>query len=182
MQQAMDAIGGFLGGGGAKAKRAPQQQADYMMEREEADYDDAMALMEAAPEPLADWQDEDRKAAAQGTNRLFFGAPVFANGEAVLFDSTTAAVPFAGTGQLSRLEVTFPQGALANLDSGLVLLLYVGDLAAPRIRVRLSDLMQQGGTRPLNILRGNGQVVRLVLKDASGAWAAQAPQFTVTVI
>jgi Ca-activated chloride channel family protein len=50
------------------------------------------------------------------------------------------------------------------------LLLFVDDLAAPRARVQLADLVRQGGVRPLNLRRGPGQRVRIVL---AGRWTGE---------
>jgi Ca-activated chloride channel family protein len=113
---------------------------------------------------------------------VFVGVPQFVGGEALLFDSArpddAARLPENVT--LSRLEVGFPEGAppaeqvtgpLA-VDAGLSLLLYVEELAEPRARIRLADLLRQGGARPLNIRRAGNSVVRLVLVDPNGAWAA----------
>ena len=55
------------------------------------------------------------------------------------------------------------------------------DLTAPRARVRLADLIRQGGERPLNVRRRAGQVVRLVLLDPAGAWAAGASALEVSL-
>lgn len=47
-------------------------------------------------------------------------------------------------------------------SEGAEFLLFVGDMARARARVRLSDLLG-GATRPLNITCADGQVLRLVL-------------------
>ena len=65
--------------------------------------------------------------------------------------------------------------------AGLTIALYVDDLTAPRARVRLADLIRQGGERPLNVRRQPGQVVRIVLLDPNGAWAAGAPSLEVAL-
>jgi Ca-activated chloride channel family protein len=48
--------------------------------------------------------------------------------------------------------------------------------------VRLADLIRQGGERPLNVRRQPGQVVRMVLHDPNGAWAAGAPALEVALV
>jgi Ca-activated chloride channel family protein len=117
------------------------------------------------------------------TSPLFSGVPAFTNGAAILFDSASdpdaSKVPEGVT--LSRLEVRFPDGTPDpdHLDPGLSLLLYVDDLSSPRARVRLADLVRQGGARPLNVRRLPGQVVRIVLLDPAGAWARNAPPVEV---
>jgi len=76
--------------------------------------------------------------------------------------------------------VTGSGGGDAGLvDDGLLLVLYVDDLAAPRARIRLTDLLRQGGTRPLNVRYQTGQTVRLVLLDPRSAWASGAPVIEV---
>jgi Ca-activated chloride channel family protein len=129
-------------------------------------------------------QSQSQSPAAQHAP-LFSGAPVFVNGRAVLFDSSRAEdkAKLSEAGLFSSLTVRFPDGNpdLDTLDPGLALLLYVEDLAAPRAHVRLADLIRQGGTRPLNITHRSGQVVWLVLTDAAGAWAQDAPSLEITL-
>jgi Ca-activated chloride channel family protein len=84
-------------------------------------------------------------------------------------------------GTITTLTVQFTDGAPANLDASLSLLLFVDDLSTPRARVRLADLLRQGGTRPVNLLKQRGQVVRLLLSDPNGAWANGAPKLTVAL-
>jgi Ca-activated chloride channel family protein len=116
---------------------------------------------------------------------LFSGVPSFSGGEAVLFDSSRSedAAVLPETATFVRLRVEFPAGTppTDSLDAGLSLLLFVDDLAAPRARVRLADLVRHGGERPLNLRREPGQVVRLVLADPAGAWAAAAPALKVSL-
>jgi Ca-activated chloride channel family protein len=84
-------------------------------------------------------------------------------------------------GTISRLTVRFPAGAPNKLDAGLSLLIFVDDLSTPRARVRLADIMRQGGERPLNLLKLPGQVLRIVLMDAAGAWSHEVPQVEVAL-
>jgi Ca-activated chloride channel family protein len=113
---------------------------------------------------------------------LFTGAPQPVNGEAILFDSDADGGRLSDGGTLSRLVVRFLGGAPpSSLDAGLTLALYVDDLTAPRARVRLVDLLRQGGERPLNIRRQPGQAVRLVLLDPAGAWASGGPEIEVSL-
>jgi Ca-activated chloride channel family protein len=97
---------------------------------------------------------------------------------AVLFDSASG-----GAGQFTFLSVAFAdKGITADaIDSELTLLLFVGDLAAPRARVKLVDVLRQGGRRPLNIRRDANQAVRLVLADPSGAWKAGIPAMEIVL-
>ena len=77
--------------------------------------------------------------------------------------------------------MSFPVGTPApeSIDPGLSLLIFVDDLSSPRARVRLADMMRQGGGRPLNRLKSPCQVVRIVLMDPTGAWAGDAPEIEV---
>ncbi len=116
---------------------------------------------------------------------LFEGLPVFVGEEAVLFDTSRQEDKdkIAHATKFSRLIVQFAAGTPdpATIDSGLTILIYVDDLASPRARVRLVDLVKQGGVRPLNLQRGAGQTVRIVLEDPNGAWQAGAPELAVAL-
>jgi Ca-activated chloride channel family protein len=140
-------------------------------------YDD---LHSAALEP--DFEEED---AGPGSPLLFAGVPTFQGGQALLFDSARAedAEKLPDSVTFVRLQVDFPDGRpeADALDPGLSLLLFVEDLAAPRARVRLADLVRQGGTRPLHVLRKSGQPVRIVLADPAGVWAKAAPALQVSL-
>ncbi|MFN8539972.1 MAG: VIT domain-containing protein [Thermomicrobiales bacterium] len=109
---------------------------------------------------------------------LFAGVPVFAGGEAVLFDSGRPGdVGKLSPRTLTRLRLRADgAGDPGRLDGDLAILIYVGDLAAPRARVRVADLLRQGGERPLHLAWEVGQVLRVVLQDPRGAWAQQAPK------
>lgn len=169
--QAKKAFGRFLSGGGTTGSHNPGS----------APSPSQPTAASSAPTFLSSAETEAQNRVMSSAGLVFSGVPSFGNGEAVLFDSTAATAPFEITGRLTRLELTFPKGVPAHLDSELTLLLYVDDLAAPRVRVRIADLMRQGGTRPLNILRADGQAVRLVLLDPSGVWASRAPDLAITL-
>jgi Ca-activated chloride channel family protein len=117
-----------------------------------------------------------------GGRASFKGVPRLENGEAVLFDSARKkdAERLPDNLTFIRLQVELPGGG-GDLEAGLSLLLFVDDPATPRARVRLADVMRQGGSRPLNIRRRPGQHVRVVLMDATGAWVSAAPALTVTL-
>ncbi len=97
---------------------------------------------------------------------------------AALYDSATGT-----EGQLTFLAVMFGDSALTadQLDPELTLLLFVGDLASPRARVKLADVLRQGGRRPLNVRRAANQPVRLTLEDPSGAWASGVPALEIVL-
>jgi len=105
----------------------------------------------------------------------FTGRPSFDRGQAVLIEETMAQAT-----TLSRIAVELDVPA-AQLDRGLELWIYVQDVAVPRARIRLADLMRLGGKRPLNLAVKTGEVVRIVLVDSKGVWAAGAPSITVRI-
>jgi Ca-activated chloride channel family protein len=110
----------------------------------------------------------------------YAGRPDLGSGAAILFDSGTVPTWVAGVQRFTRLSVRIAgQGGGAPLDSGITLELFVDDLTAPRARVRLADIVRQGGERPLNVQYRQGQVVRLVLRDPNAAWRAGAPELLV---
>jgi Ca-activated chloride channel homolog len=135
---------------------------------------------EAAPEVGPD------AGLASSLQPIFEGRPVFSGGEAVLLDTSRAkdAGKVPASGLLAKLVIQFPSGTppAASLDAGLCLLIFVDDLAAPRARVRLADLVRLGLERPLNIARLAGQVVKVVLADVNGAWAANGLELAVTLV
>ena len=116
---------------------------------------------------------------------LFTGIPVFQGHEAILIDTARSEdvnkLPAEGT--FGRLYVSLgaSQQDVNSMNSGLSILIFVDDLASPRARVRLSDIMKQGGVRPLNLRRTAGQVVRIVVEDPNAAWISGAPTMEVTL-
>lgn len=134
-------------------------------------------LLAGAPEPQT-------KARSRGPMEVHIAVaagqhPV--GNDAVLFDSANATLP--PELRFTSLEVRMPGGeALAGeLDPGLRLLLYVGDAATPRAKVKLADVLRLGGTRPLNLRRNRGDIVRLVLDDPNGAWAKGVPVLEIVL-
>jgi Ca-activated chloride channel family protein len=117
---------------------------------------------------------------------VFSGAPELRDDGVALFDSDLEGdgrlLPAHGvtlTGVLVRFLDDAPEpGAI---DARIALLLFVGDMAAPRARMRVRDIMRQGGERPLNVAVAAGEGVRLVLDDPAGAWAGRAPRLAVTL-
>jgi Ca-activated chloride channel family protein len=113
---------------------------------------------------------------------IFLGVPAFKNGEATLFDSAGKnELPADGT--LQRLTLEYPDGEpdASALDDGLEILIFVDDLAQPVARVKLIDLLKQGGERPLNLRRRNGQTVRIVLTDTAGVWKGSAHRLKLSL-
>ena len=87
------------------------------------------------------------------------------DGRAVLWEES---LPKGGT--LSRIEVAFAGSTPEAVDRGLALWVYVDDMALPRARIRLADLVHLGGKRPLNLRVRAGGLVRVVLVDGNGVW------------
>jgi Ca-activated chloride channel family protein len=121
-------------------------------------------------------REKDTGRREHGPQEIYAGAPNLKQGPAVLLDKTASQ-----EGVISRIEVRFKgrSSRAAQIDRGLVLLIYVGDLAQPRARIRLADLMRLGGARPLNLLVRPGDLLRVTLEDRNGAWAAGAPELVV---
>jgi Ca-activated chloride channel family protein len=128
-----------------------------------------MAESSKAPEPVV----------------LYLGVPRFEEGTAVLFDSSRkedqGKMPPSAT--LRQISVRFADEAPdpGALDAGLRLLIFVGDLSAPRATVSLVDMIRRRGRRPLNLAKAKGDVVRIVLSDTEGVWGQGAPQMEVAV-
>lgn len=142
-------------------------------------------MMGGSSPPASPEEECELAEAGPGPAVIFAGKPAFTGPDLVLFDTSRPedAAKLPADGRLDLLAVRFPQGTpeAARLDPGLCVLLFVGDLAAPRARVRLVDLVRQRGERPLNVLRRGGEVVRVVLADPAGAWRQDAPAIEVTL-
>jgi hypothetical protein len=95
------------------------------------------------------------------TVTLFNGVPTVGIGRIVLAERTIGLKGAKGL-QASRLLSLIAEGDAGAFPEAAELLLFVGDMARARARVRLSDLLG-GATRPLNITCADGQVLRLVL-------------------
>jgi Ca-activated chloride channel family protein len=115
---------------------------------------------------------------------LFSGRPQ-GDGEIVLFDSSRdqSVHPVREAGTINRLIISFAGGAPAaeSLGAELCLLVFVGDMAMPRAKVKLADLVRQGGARPLNLSRKRGEALRLVLVDPAGVWSEGSPHIEVAL-
>ncbi len=115
---------------------------------------------------------------------LFSGKPQ-GRGEIILFDSERdqAVHPAPEAGTINRLTINFAGGAPAaeSLGAELCLLVFVGDLATARAKVKLADLVRQGGARPLNLSRKPDEALRLALVDPAGVWSEGAPHIEVAL-
>jgi hypothetical protein len=112
--------------------------------------------------------------------------PQFAQGQAVLIDTSRRqdAGQLPDDATISGLRLGFPDGTpdAASLDAGLGLWIFLGDLVAPRAKVRLADLLAHGLERPLNLARTTGQVLRIVLVDRNAAWSHAAPSIQLVLL
>jgi Ca-activated chloride channel family protein len=119
---------------------------------------------------------------SQDGYRLFEGIPVFRNGEAVLFDSSKKeqAEKVPDSVVLKKLECII-KDMNSQTGTGLYLLLYIEDTAVPRVKVFMKDLLQQGGSRPLNIQRTHGELLKIILVDPDGEWSTKAPAMKLVV-
>jgi Ca-activated chloride channel homolog len=95
------------------------------------------------------------------TITLFDGVPAAGVGRIVLAELTIGLKRAKGL-QASRLLSLIAEGDAGAFPEGAELLLFVGDMARARARVRLSDLLG-GVTRPLNVTCSDGQILSLVL-------------------
>jgi Ca-activated chloride channel family protein len=113
---------------------------------------------------------------------VFSGVPLTSGGQVALFDSTQADLMPNDT-TLKRLVLRFPDGTpdAVSVNPGLALSIFVDDLASPRARVRLADLIRQRGERPLNLRKRPGDVVRVVLVDPAGTWSTSAPSIELAL-
>lgn len=116
---------------------------------------------------------------------VFAGVPELDKGEAVLFDSSRKkdADKLPESGTVRGLRVRFPDGPpdRSTLDPELRLLIFVGDLSAPRATMSLADVVRRRGQRPLNLSKGKGDTVRIVLSDPAGVWSGGAPNMEVAL-
>lgn len=117
-------------------------------------------------------------AAAATETVIFAGTLAAARSQTELFDSSLQSerLPDAMTLTALRLQTADPQ---SPIDSQVMLLIYVDDLATPRARVRLRDLWRHG-ERPLNLQRTAGQALRIVL-DGAGRVDDDALKFTLSL-
>jgi Ca-activated chloride channel family protein len=148
------------------------------------------SLLQAFSSQSASSGTDDRLAEIDAPRRMkasavFSGTPNLSSGETILFDSSRdqARHQLPDQGTICRLALRFPDGApnLKSLDGSLSLLIFVDDLSTPRAKVRVVDIMRQGGVRPLNLLKQPGQMLRVVLADPAGAWLRQAMRIEVTL-
>jgi Ca-activated chloride channel family protein len=100
------------------------------------------------------------RAARPGSVTLFDSVPA-GPGRIVLAERTVGLKGAKGL-QASRLLSLVAEGDAGAFPAGAELLLFVGDMARARARVRLSDLLN-GTTRPLNITCADRQVLCLIL-------------------
>jgi len=115
---------------------------------------------------------------------LFSGRPQ-GSGEIIIFDASRdqAVSHLREAGTINRLIISFAGGTpgAESLGAELCLLVFIGDLTTPRAKVKLADLVRQGGARPLNLSRKRGEALRLALLDPAGVWSESAPHIEVAL-
>ncbi len=145
----------------AKALHAPQSMAFGL----------AAAPMLAAPAALYGAAFEAPPANDRVQWVDIFAGALTGTGQ-VLFDSRQSGQAMAGAGRLTGLRADGDAGAIDPVRaSAISLLLYVGDLASPRARVTLADLL--AGERPLNLRRRANDTILLVAAIEAGASFSQ---------
>lgn len=114
---------------------------------------------------------------------IFNGTPIMQGTDACLFDSTQVTGKLPEETVITGIQARLLDGANLTLpaEPSVALLIFVGDLAAPRAKIRLVDLLRQG-VRPLNVLRQPGQIVRLILQDPKGFFAKGQPPLEITLL
>jgi len=119
---------------------------------------------------------------SQDGYQLFEGIPFFSKGEAILFDSSRKeqADKVPNTVILKKLECII-KDTISQTATGLYLLLYIEDPAVPRVKALIKDLLRHDGSRPLNIQRTNGELLKIVLVDPDGEWSTKAPALKLVV-
>lgn len=97
------------------------------------------------------------------------------SGISLLFDSSSPDKPAEWSTLpkilvFTRLIIEFSEPAPDpdRLTRHVMLILYCGDQAMPASRIRLAELLRQGGQRPLNISWAKEQLLKLVMEDPDG--------------
>ena len=111
-----------------------------------------------------------------GQEAVLFRGEVTASRDAILLYTSTTQQPHLPAALTIRglaLRLLTPGQNPELPERALEFHLFVGDLASPRARVRLSDLLRQG-QRPLNVQRTADQPIELRLVDPTG-WLQSHP-------
>ncbi len=121
---------------------------------------DTFAMDGSSPLPMESAlpKEEDRRSSWE----IFRGIPRGSEAEVLWNKALEEDTLFSG------LTVALPKDYQGNG----VLLIYLGDLAEPRVRVSLKELALQGGKRPLHIKGSRGQVLKVVLQGENHHWEA----------
>jgi hypothetical protein len=123
--------------------------------------DDAMCMIA----PRAGNIDDDRGIDCilpASAGPVFTGAPEWKKGRAVLFDTALNGAPLPPL--LTKLQVELEGGDLEDI----FILLYLEDMQVPRVRVRLQDIMDLGGVRPINLSHEGRRVMLELVNEGSG--------------
>ena len=74
---------------------------------------------------------------------------------------------------LKKLECII-KDKIFQAGTGLYLLIYIEDPGVHRVKVFIKDLLRHGGSRPLNIQRTHGELLKIILVDPDGEWSTKA--------
>ena len=120
---------------------------------------------------------------------IFTGTPDFEGTSpaisAVLYDTSFDFVrdQLPTTGTMTGLQIDVSEDISEwKPNRNVVMQIFVGDMASPRARIRLSDLLRNPSqVRPLNIQRNSGDDVRVVLTGMTDALAKSSPAFMLRI-
>ncbi len=113
---------------------------------------------------------------------IFEGQILSKNGSILLYDSTQdVQKPPAPTTITGLRAAMNPDGSDGRrLDRKIEILVFVGDPALPRAKVKLVDLLRHG-ERPLNLACGENDLVRIELRDPRGFFATQSDEVELAI-
>lgn len=134
---------------------------------------EASALISEVSSPTRKGRDAGARESRDRRVQVFNGVPAAGGADAVLYDSARSDIKLPDNVTLSALSLVQRSGQATSpgMDGQVTLLLFVGDLAQPRAKIRFLDMIRQV-RRPLNIARQGNEPVRLVLHDPHGTLAA----------
>lgn len=123
----------------------------------------------AAPNRLPSPMSPPTSSQPKGQEAVIFRGEVKADHDMALLYSSVAqpTLPEAMMIRGITLRLLHPADSTETPDRDLTLQLFIGDLASPRARIRLQDLLRQG-QRPLHLQRTAGQSIELRLVDPAG--------------
>ncbi len=104
-----------------------------------------------------------RSGPVQGNHtELFSGVLAGVGGQAVLFDG-----PLVDESTVFE-ELTMDLDRALGAGSKVNIFIYIGDLAIPRLKVSVEEILMNSGAKPVNIVVQAGEQVRVALVDPNG--------------